>query len=91
MSLRLRTLTIPPVPRKKCGHSYSKAVIAEYLKSSEKRCPYTGCGTDIKMKDLTEDAELARRVAAYTRRQKRRDADDTGNNTVMVDDDEIIE
>ncbi|KAH7102547.1 hypothetical protein BKA62DRAFT_106833 [Auriculariales sp. MPI-PUGE-AT-0066] len=87
--LSLQTLE-NPVVSKSCGHFFSKASISEYLGRQPRKCPYTGCGTILKPTDLQEDAELTRKVAAFKRRQQRREADDR-EDVAMVDDDEVVE
>ncbi|XP_071958663.1 E3 SUMO-protein ligase NSE2-like [Antedon mediterranea] len=51
-----------PMKNKHCGHSYEKAAISNYIRTSRRKvmCPVCGCGNQnpLKMEDLNEDKEL---------------------------------
>ncbi|PVU98374.1 hypothetical protein BB559_001628 [Furculomyces boomerangus] len=56
-----------PMTSKLCNHSYSKAVVLEYLKKGRKQCPVTGCLHSITMGDLYENKILEGRIRRYLR------------------------
>ena len=72
--------------RKLCGHHYDATSIREFLARGSRECPATGCRKQIKLSDLEQDKELAKRAAHAARREREKEEDRDS-----ADDEEIIE
>ncbi|KAF8917051.1 hypothetical protein CPB85DRAFT_1431664 [Mucidula mucida] len=65
-----------PVTSRKCNHHFSQAAIRELFQSRTnvmKRCPASGCHQDITLADCRPDPNLAKKIKAFQRRQKRKE------------------
>jgi len=72
------TVMVNPLTSEVCQHSFSENAIKEYLgsnRSVKKKCPAAGCSKLFGLSDLKPDKELERRVKAYDRRARRREAE----------------
>ena len=63
-------------PRPKCGHSYSREGIKEFLKKGPGKCPTTGCTQEITFAELQPNKDLARKVKAAMRREREREEEE---------------
>ncbi|PFH53946.1 hypothetical protein AMATHDRAFT_72968 [Amanita thiersii Skay4041] len=69
--LSLRPLE-DPVTSSICGHSFSAETIRSFFKGTElKRCPASGCVKSFRLSDCRPDKELAKKVKAWLRRNRR--------------------
>ncbi|KAF9007669.1 hypothetical protein BDZ89DRAFT_1104765 [Hymenopellis radicata] len=65
-----------PVTSRKCNHHFSQAAIRDLFggrTNVTKRCPASGCHQDITLADCRPDPNLAKKIKAFQRRQKRKE------------------
>ncbi|KIM65946.1 hypothetical protein SCLCIDRAFT_424609 [Scleroderma citrinum Foug A] len=80
------TTLVNPMTSKVCGHSFSGAVIQDYLKKAGKdgiSCPAAGCTKRLTMAALKHDKDLEKKVRIAERNRQRQEEDS--------DDAEVIE
>ncbi|SPO40095.1 related to MMS21 - SUMO ligase and component of the SMC5-SMC6 complex [Pseudozyma flocculosa] len=65
-------LLIDPVSSTGCPHSYDRESILSYVGKGEKVCPASACNVKLSHRSLKPDPRLAKRVAAYRRREESR-------------------
>lgn len=58
------------------------------LANGPKKCPHLGCNRVLSMADLEPDPEFAKKIQAFQRRERARNADQSDRGE---DDDEVIE
>ncbi|KZW03344.1 hypothetical protein EXIGLDRAFT_828699 [Exidia glandulosa HHB12029] len=83
------TIISDPVTSRVCKHSFSKASMDEFLRAGPKKCPHLGCAAMVSRGDLQPDPELERKIRAFQRREKRRNAEDS--DAEEIDDDDVVE
>ena len=60
-----------PVKSKECGHTYSKAGLAQLIKNRKKTCPVAGCrNKTLSMAKVEDDEEMRMKVNRFRKREE---------------------
>ncbi|KAN0060257.1 hypothetical protein ACQY0O_007586 [Thecaphora frezii] len=77
-------LLFDPLSSTDCPHSYDREVILQYIASGrDKVCPADGCNVILTKRNLRPDPKLAKRVAAFQRREEQRSLSNHVNTEVL--------
>ncbi|KAJ7784682.1 hypothetical protein B0H16DRAFT_1402744 [Mycena metata] len=74
----MMTILKDPLTSSVCKHSFSGEALKDYFKSARgvpKPCPTSGCSKKFTLADCHPNPDLARKIKAYERRQKRAQED----------------
>ncbi|GAC74026.1 hypothetical protein PANT_9c00416 [Moesziomyces antarcticus T-34] len=61
-----------PLTNSNCTHSYSRAAIQNYVEAGNNKCPASACTAAVSRSSLKPDPGLAKKVAAFKRREEER-------------------
>ncbi|KAJ6512173.1 hypothetical protein C8R47DRAFT_1034185 [Mycena vitilis] len=81
----MMTVLKDPYTSSVCNHSFSGDAIKDYFKNArgQQKCPASGCSKKFLLSDCKPNPELARKIKAWDKRQKRAQAQDSDAEEVI--------